>query len=697
MFFLDAGGSNERFFCRSFSFSGIPTVSGADFTGTPIPMNGGIAVDADGNELKWEEGNHDYFIMFKSLLDLSTECTEWNYDDPPKEVPCSNPQADQCLPESTGSTYSLKAENIPYDAVIEAAYLVWTSAVSVSDFSSPMDNGVNIKFSHQDAGFSVGPMSVEASRQGYLADKAGATGDMKQDFEFEGFKLESDGEALYTYRVDITEFFNEILDEGRGAGLVSDGLSYLGDYNVSGLGCFTGYEDAMVSNWAVIFVYSSSSPGMKPKKIYIYNGLRYYVAEEAQVTVSGFTFPEDPSIRASLMVSEGDAGKQMATYQGSALPPEGLFFKGQGSSWESLSNKCNPEKDEIVDEIMGTSTPYKYTEMFNSISSFYNWDQYTDPVCIGGKLENGALIPDQPNVEWAIDVDTFVINSADYPSQLAKGGENLSFKVSANADGVITNFLVVSLDTKPVAFDIPGAPEKTHCSCSESQDMFCIENDFYFLIRVQNWGQASASSVTVKDTLPYNALYVPQTTEIATKFDSEGRGLDWKPVEDLSGGVFPLSVPYKVADTMKPCDPESGTCEDAVLVRFKVKPKENMPKNEVIKNMAEIADSTGVLYKSNSSVPLRLRIDSMCDNECTAPDLSTKECGGISNLKECETVEDCDDGQDCINGKCVDPEIEEGDEDTQIDDSTVSDGTVNDSDMFFEDEQIGCGCNIIGY
>ena len=673
-------------------------VYGADFTGTPIPMDGSISVDADGKELKWEEGNHDYFIMFKSLLDISAECTEWNYDNPPKEVPCTNPQADQCLPKDQGSTYTLKAENIPSDAVVDAAYLIWTSAVSKSDFASAMANSINLKFSHKNSGFEVGPSSVTASRSGYLANTSNATGNMVQDFEFEGFKLESDGEALYTYRVEVTDFFDEILKNGRLDGVASDGLAYLGDYNVSGLDCFTGYDDAMVSNWAIVFVYSSSAAGMKPKKIYMYNGLRYYVAQEAEVTVSGFTFPDEPSIRTSLMVSEGDAGKQMAAYQGSPLPPEGLFFKGEGGSWESLTNKCNPEKTEIVDEIMGTTTPYKYTEMFNSISSVYNWNQYNDPSCIGGLLDSGEMIPDQSNLEWAIDVDTFVMNSDDYPSQLKVGGNELSLKISTNADGVITNFLVVSLDTKPVAFDIPEKMEKTYCSCSDGEGNFCLESDFYFLIKVQNWGQAQATDVTVKDSLPPEVKYVPSSTEMATEFDNEGRGLNWLPVDDKSVGGFPLRDSYKVAEKMMPCDADTGECEDTVLLRFKVTPDDKLPKHAVVSNLATIADASGVLYRTNSSVPLRLRIDSTCSSDCREPDLSSPECGGIAGEPECVEDEDCSGKMICINGRCIEENTQPDESDDNVEDSDNESSAVNDSDSYnelFEDEVIGCNCSII--
>lgn len=679
-----------------FLFTG--SVNGADFTGTPIPMDGGISVDADGKELKWEEGNHDYFIMFKTLLDISEQCTEWNYDNPPKEVPCTNPQADQCLPTAQGSTYTLKAENIPNDAVVEAAYLIWTSAVSQSDFNSAMSNTIDLKFTHKDGGFDVGPSSIAASRSGFLANTSGASGDMSQDFEFEGFKLESDGEALYTYRVEVTDFFNEILVSGREDGAASDGEAYLGEYNVSGLDCFSGYKDAMVSNWAIVFVYCSSAAGMKPKKIYMYNGLRYYVAEEAEVTVSGFTFPDEPSIRTSLMVSEGDAGKQMATYQGASLPPEGLFFKGQGSSWESLSNKCNPEKTEIVDEIMGTTTPYNYTEMFNSISSVYNWNQYTDPECAGGVFESGELVPDQDNMEWAIDVDTFVINSSDYPSQLKAGGDKLSLKISTNADGVITNFLVVSLDTKPVAFDIPEKMEKTDCSCSVDDGSFCLESDFYFLIKVQNWGQAQATNVKVTDKLSAEVKYVPGTTEIATQFDSEGRGLDWMPVNDGADDEFPLTSGYKVADTMAPCDSDSGTCEDTVLIRFKVTPDRNLPKHAVVSNIAIIEDASGVLYRTNSSVPLRLRIDSSCSDECKEPDLSSVECGGLAGEPECYDDGDCDGDLICVNGRCVEEKTETDENNENSEDSDNETSSINDSDSYnniAEDEVLGCNCSII--
>ena len=182
-------------------------------------------------------------------------------------------------------------------------------------------------------------------------------------------------------------------------------------------------------------------------------------------------------------------------------------------------------------------------------------------------------------------------------------------------DGVYTNFMILSIDTRAPKFDIPAnaetpdGREKNVCSCSIERDYFCMDSAMYFLIKVQNWGDNAAIDVIVKDALSVNVTYVPGTTQIATQFDSDGNGTDWKNVEDPGEGLFPLENDYVVSALMEPCDTVSQTCQDTVLVRFKVMPKEGLPKNAVITNTAEITDSTGIVYYSNTSVPLRLKND----------------------------------------------------------------------------------------
>ena len=146
------------------------------------------------------------------------------------------------------------------------------------------------------------------------------------------------------------------------------------------------------------------------------------------------------------------------------------------------------------------------------------------------------------------------------------------------------------------------------------------------MIKVQNWGENIAFDVDVQDTLPTQVEYVPGTTEIATKFDSYGNGTDWKPFEDVNGG-FPFAQPRKVADQIYYCDKSAMTCEEGVWIRFAVRPKDNLSKNEVIKNTAVISDKSNVIYYTNSNIPLRLRLGK-CPSvaECEIPPKA--QCGG---------------------------------------------------------------------
>ncbi|MFO7735200.1 MAG: hypothetical protein R6W70_03170 [bacterium] len=578
--------------------------------------------ELDGKKLKWEEGARDVFVMFKSIIKNDNLA-----DDPP-----GNPQADTCIDKTIGSTYKLTSKQIPEDAHIEAAYLVWTSAMPEANLMGQADNEVTLTFTN------AADSSVTHSEK-----ITGPSATVNDDFGFE-FQGYTDGVvAPYTYRQDITGFMNEVHKKGREADIGYDGITLYGDYNVKDLDCTNdpAYLDTtiMVGGWAIILVYSSSQ--IRPKKIYMYNDFTEYQDASEDINVSGFELPDEAEVRLALHVLEGDPG----LYNGWQFSnTEAVKISGANNpDWALIFNDCNPLMNDGA-----------YVEVYNSISSVFNWGSDT-PECVGGDPHN----PDPNQLEYGMDVDTFYINAIDSPfdQHLKPGDDNLWIQISANQDLIYTNFLILSIDTKKPAFDIPNEREKWGCSCAEDwdEDFICEDKPFWYLIKVQNWGEVVTNNVKVKDELPGNVKYVPGTAEYATKLDSSGKkGTNWQSVPDSeSGDPFPFSNPRQVAESMEKCDMNTGECEDTVLIRFLVEPQ-NLSKNSVVSNMAEIEEASGLVYKTNTSIPLRLNVASTCppNAECEIP--SKERCGGINLDPECETDDDCEEGYSCDeNSQCV--------------------------------------------
>ena len=632
----------------------------ADYTGTTI---GPDVAELDGKKLQWEAGSFDYFVMFKSLIGNENRalCTDssagdgCDYED--------NPEADKCL---ENSTFELTNRHVPEDAYIEAAYLVWTVSSDPNNVNYT-DSDAILNYVSQDGQINE-TVTVRAPRIGALGTDANHG---QQDFTFEGVGIENAGQVVigyYTYRVDVTDFFTMLHNKGRDLGYASDGLSLYGKYTVSDVACVDhsyylsspGYSGIAVAGWSLITVYRSTR--VKPKMVYIYNGFSRYQYETVDINVSGFEFPDKPIIKMTLAVNEGDPGIAQASSTscgeggglfGSPCPPEGLQAKGETTPEDStifLFNNCNPAK--FQDQ---SGTNYNYTEVYNSVSSIYGWDDATE-TCIGGDPNS----PDPDTLEYTMDVDTFLLDAETNSfcdEQFKKGDKSMSIKIGANGDLIYTNYLVVSLDTKAPKFDIPVNPatpdgrEKNYCSCSEQADAVCPTAPFYFMIKVQNWGDDISENVTVQDTLPTKINYVSGTTEICREWKSDNVCKKWEKVEDVNGS-FPLANPYKVADRLERCDLNTQVCPETIMIRFRVQPKENLAKNEVIENTAIINDNNNRPYKSNTSIPLRLTFGN-CPSAalCENPDLT--KCGGYGDGEGCSKNEDCDAGQTCQNGSCV--------------------------------------------
>ena len=657
-------------------------------------MGPDVAVDMNGKELKWEEGAWDYHVMFKSLLlNLNQTTCLQNCEDGQDKA--GNPQADACMDPNVGSTYTLMSNHIPNDAHVEAAYLVWTTAVDVDKLDQLVDNEVTLTFNGLNSGIEysmdvVGPEHYLDESDGFAYDGkklefplmsgygnpykecstqqdcTDAIGTYSNCIPYDGKNYCGLRQGSYTYRIDVTEYFENIHAMSAEAGVRDSGAQLFGNYTVTGMDCTDSANylniSGMIGGWSIILVYTSEK--INPKKVYIYDDLNIYQFQYTDINVSGFELPTDANVKITLHTLEGDPG-----LAGINNTVESLSISGATQTdWVALINDCNP----VASNALGTP----YTEIYNSVSSVYGWEDLF-PTCVGNNADPNSL-------EYAMDVDTFILSATDptFKNHLQRGDTNLWIQVSSNQDGVYTNYMILSIDTRAPKFDIPNndetpdGREKNFCSCSTEEDSFCAGGDMYFTIKVQNWGDNAAAGVKVKDVLPPTVDYVPGTTEIATQFDEFGNGTDWIQIVDAGEGVFPLSDPYLVSDMMEPCDNTTMKCQDTVLVRFKVKPKEMLAKHEVVVNIAEIIDNSGVIYKTNTSVPLRLKNDTECDSTCT-PDLS--ECGGDGSVSENpddgDTSDDSDGGDSGNTGDSGD--------------------SGNSGNSETEEEEVGCSCSLI--
>lgn len=637
------------------------------FLSAAIGQNG-ISIAPDGTLLKWEEGAWDFFIMHKSSLERSPENKAAALDSNGNEVP-GNPQGDTLIDQTIGTTYRLTSKHIPPDADVSRAFLIWLADQDPNDINGNTDNSVILTFTNATDPSITLQMDVTASTQGNLAKNSQGM------FEYEAVRLSvasqlkqepyCPGETanytgVYTYRVEVSDFMKKIIAMGEAKGM-QPGEALYGDYNVKGMtssdNCLYMKQSAMVGGWALPFVYTSAN--IRAKKIYFYHGLEAYQHQEGLITVSGFELPAEAVIRLGLVVFEGDPGLARANGNGIglAVKHEGLAISGfaDPANYSILFNKCNPPKDKDQ-----AGNAFQYTEIYNSISSIFGWNE-SEETCIGD--------PDNPEstsnpIEYAIDADTFVVDSRFPPfdTMFNKGDMQFGLKIGANQDQIFTNFLVVSVDTRPPQFDIPenkftpNGREKDYCSCSTEPDTFCADRPFYYTIKVQNWGEDSATGVKVQDTLPVQVDYVPGTTEIATKINDQGLGTDWEPVPDVNG-QFPFAEPRVVADMLDHCRQGDSVCDQSAWIRFVVKPKSDLSKNEVIKNMAQItSNETAGAFNTNSNIPLRLKQGS-CPSitECELP--SKMQCGGIKiegNDNYCTEDKDCGAGKKCVNNECKD-------------------------------------------
>ena len=413
----------------------------------------GISIAPDGTLLKWEEGNWDFFIMHKTLVARITgEATTSE----------SNPQADTCIDQDFGSTYTLTSKHIPEDAEIDRAFLVWLSTQDPANLNGLTDNSVTLNFknaSHPEITLS---RVISASFQGNLA--ATTTG----NFEYEALNMpgsQTGDTGVYTYRVEVSDFMKEIIAMGEAAGMNS-GEALYGDYNVRNMECSNHQNylnsSGLVGGWFMPFVYTSAH--INPKKIYFYNGLAAYHNQTNTINVSSFELPAEAIIKLGLVVFEGDPGLATTTYE-----PEGLYISSQSNpdNFISLYNDCNPSHYMNED-----SNHFYYTEIFNSISSVYGWDDNYNYHywCVGNP--SNPTDPTNP-LEYAIDADILMFDTgpaSPFYGEFNKGDSMFNLKISVNQDQIYTNFLAVSVDTAKNWSDADTDPENPDTGDTSDSD-----------------------------------------------------------------------------------------------------------------------------------------------------------------------------------------------------------------------------------
>ncbi|MCK5809340.1 DUF11 domain-containing protein, partial [bacterium] len=254
---------------------------------------------------------------------------------------------------------------------------------------------------------------------------------------------------------------------------------------------------------------------------------------------------------------------------------------------------------------------------------------------------------------------------------IAYGTTSIWFLIGSGADIVLTNYVMLSVDTKLPAFDIPDVDEKHLLTGSTDHTLACDDRPFAYEIRVENHGSEPAVNVMVQDELPSALKYIPASTQI----DRTGTGKCYEPLSDVAG-ESPLQNGLKVVENLDICQ-SVDNCS-SILLRFKVQPMDP-PKHAVYNNVAKIWDDKSTLkyaYLTNQNLPVRTKVDFACSE--TQTELYTPESTACDG-----TVVVPDEDNESQDETALDETNTDNEADTQTDDDIPP----------FEEE--GCGCNLI--
>jgi len=561
----------------------------------------------NGKDLKWIDEPLDYFVMFKSNLDE-------NYN---------------CIGDSNGSTFFLDISHIPGDSYIERAFLIWTGTHPLNEKNNPTDNEVELSYISADQ--QIKNSETITASPGIVTNPQG--------FEFNSVEDNGFDTSYFVYRVDVTNFFQDIHENGRDLGLKYDGYSLYGDYSVKGIDCFKdeNHPEATLSDWSIVLVYSSTE--IAPKNVYIYDNFEHLKNEYLESELSGFELNHDPKIHMTFLNHLGNLGIPSVPEEVS----EGIWVKGDQEEWLLLHDECNifyPAHENNF------TTP-DYTDIFNSISSTYGWSD-TESTCIGGT----PPVLDTENIEQNIEADTFIMDSSvngSYASHFNEETTSIKLKYGANTDDVSTSLVIVSTDQiKPSRLGSTSHEELVACTPSKDEGHWCHSDlEYSFAVRLQAWGYKPVNNIKIKAEIPFLMTYVEGSTEYSTDLTPEREELiseNWIKVPDENGSEFPLTQSKLIVNELQPCDPAQDylSCENTLFLRFSVKIDPRAERNEIFEMLAYIEVDDLPIYRTNMGLPVKLTYSENCvENQ---EDIDMSECGTI--IEDEAPDDDADTAQD---------------------------------------------------
>ncbi len=215
-------------------------------------VNTDVSVYED-EELLWSNGAYGYYVMYKNIAD----------DD---------------------SGYIFNKGDVPPDSYVERAFLIWGAKQPDELEFDDTNNSAKIVFYHYEDNFSA-DRDVTATPYKIGGHKG---------FVFDFF------EEHYSYRIDITDFFNEISYEGKFWGIVYDSESLAGKYEVSEFYSNDNKEGAF---WAIILIYKSAF--LNNSEIKIHDGVGLLDDFSHSLNPEDFGCEKDEIKGCSLLTNQG--------------------------------------------------------------------------------------------------------------------------------------------------------------------------------------------------------------------------------------------------------------------------------------------------------------------------------------------------------------------------------------------------------
>ena len=585
------------------------------------------------------EGAYDYFILSKSLL--ANTGAHSSYE----------PQGDTSIGVEGASDY-LYESDIPKDAVIERAFLVWFASVDTTAGNSLMvDNEVTLTTPDGNQHIVTGPAANSLSPQSF-------------EFESDYRNHMMSTYYYYIYRVDVTDILKDFQTDAS----TGEVKSLEGEYKVSGVDdiydCAKSGEShvyckqaSMIGGWQLVLIYGSSK--IARKRLYLYHGLTWSdstIGVAQPIIVGNFELPEQASVRVSFVTADGDDYIKAVEY----LKVQGGLAAERLTLGETGDNACNP-----------------LNQPFNSKFRTVNYK---------GEIS-------ECREELSFDIDTFFLQyDPDVPDSIINphvqyGTNVMSFYIETGSDIVLTNYVILSVDTRLPTFDIPEKNEKFLLTTTGQEDKVCKDTVFGYQIVVENHGQEPAESVMVSDPLKSLLTYVPGTFQI----DRTGTGKCFEDYPD--GGTFPLQNGMVVADKMEICQDESNC--DRILLRFLVKMQEDLPKNAAFTNSANIWDAkTGEesAYKTNQGLPVRATFALSCD---ALEDAKVKSQLYTKESMSCEGTKDVPDDDTDTSSNPGDNDTDTAADTDDSGDTEKENGDSDKSDNADDEDDEGCALTII--